>query len=366
MKFVDGRYHVPSTMVPKILQLYHDSPESGGHDGFWRTYNKLLKRFTWPSMKDDIRNYIRTCHLCQVNKVKFKQATDVMITPKHSRIPFEVIHLDFAELKKKGEGTKKTQAFLLSIDECTRMITAKAGKEDANSVIALLQAQCFQNTKTIVCDNGPAFRSKKLANWTRDHGITVKFCSPYHPAANGLAERAIRDIKQFMKMYPKFRGGWKCCLEAATRHHNRSYTSGLGCSPIFATSGIVPTLPADCELGILEKLTLSEAKKSEKQEDAYRQRMKRNFDKRRNSDIPDIEVEDHVLVRKGIGSTNATFYGPFPVVKTASQHGVLKTIWYLGATGQTECASIGNVFKYYTRRCKQKKPGRVKRTTSGM
>ena len=231
---------------------------------------------------------------------------------------------------------------------------AKAGKEDANSVINLLKDACFKHTKTLVCDNGPAFRSAKLASWANDRGILIKYSSPYHPAANGLAERAIRDIKQFLKMYPDFRGGWKCCLEAAVKHHNRSYTTGLGCSPHFATTGTAPILPADRDLGLLEKLQLNEAEKSAEGQEVYKRRMKRNFDKRHNSDIPHIQPGDYVLVRKGVTPSNAKYYGPFQVVKTASQRGILKNVWYTAASGHRECASIGNVFKYYTRRCNQR------------
>lgn len=43
MKFVDGKYHMPRTMVPKILQLYHDSSELRGHNSFWHTYRNCRK-----------------------------------------------------------------------------------------------------------------------------------------------------------------------------------------------------------------------------------------------------------------------------------------------------------------------------------
>lgn len=81
-----GKFHVPSTMVPQILELYHTSPESGGHDGFWRAYMKLTKRFTWPHMKDDTRLYIKSCHECQMYKVKYRQPTDQMTLPEHSSL----------------------------------------------------------------------------------------------------------------------------------------------------------------------------------------------------------------------------------------------------------------------------------------
>lgn len=348
--FKNGKFQVPPSLVLAILHEYHDSPDSGGHDGFWRTYKKLTKRFTWPNMKQDTSRYIRSCHECQVHKAKFKRSTDVMTTPEYSKKPFEVVHLDFAELKKKSEGVKRTQAFLLCIDECTRTVAARAGREDANSVITLLNRETFKNVKVIKSDNGPAFRSKQLEEWARERGISLKFSAPYHPAANGLAERSIRDIKQYITMYPSFPGGWKCCLEAAVSHHNRSFTKGLGCSPVFAVTGKLPFLPADYKLSLTEQLRLTETPKTDTEKQMYRSNMKRNFDRRHNAAIPNLKVDDLVLVRKGISGSSANFCGPYRVLKTATQQGVLKTIWYMGPNERMETASIGNVFQYYPRR----------------
>ncbi|WP_410469856.1 DDE-type integrase/transposase/recombinase, partial [Bradyrhizobium sp. 33ap4] len=111
------------------------------------------------------------------------------------------LHLDFPELKKKSEGTGRTQSFLVAIDECTRMVAAKPGKEGINNVVALLEREMFRNTKCVVSDNGAAFTSKRFRSWAEQKGITLKTSSPYHPSGNGLAERVIRDLKQYMSMY---------------------------------------------------------------------------------------------------------------------------------------------------------------------
>lgn len=103
LMYADGRFYVPDTLRTRLLGLYHDSPESGGHDGFWRTYNKMRRRFTWPGMKKYINDYISSCPQCQMNKAKYKQKTDSMIFPPYSEIPFETVHVDFAELKKKAK-----------------------------------------------------------------------------------------------------------------------------------------------------------------------------------------------------------------------------------------------------------------------
>lgn len=75
------------------------------------------------------------------------------------------------------------------------------------------------------------------------------------------------------------------------RHHNCLYKSSLGCSPLFAASGVVPKLLVECELG---KLELKETKQSAQEEDSCKQHMKRNFDRRCKSEI--------LLVKKSIGA----------------------------------------------------------------
>ncbi|XP_064469869.1 uncharacterized protein LOC135384601 [Ornithodoros turicata] len=164
------RFEVPETLRPRIFHLYHDSAPSGGHDGVCRTYHKINKRFTWPRMKQDVKEYVRSSDRCQLYKFKYCQRTDEIFLPDHWDKPFKVVHMDFAELKKKAEGVRKTQSFLLAVDQCTRMVATRPGGEDSNSVITLMERQMFiiAKTKVIVCDNGPAFISKRLSSWANE------------------------------------------------------------------------------------------------------------------------------------------------------------------------------------------------------
>lgn len=350
LDFKDGKYYVPPSLQAQVLSLYHDSPHSGGHDGFSRTYGKIKQRFTWPGMKARVKEYVRSCHTCQLAKAKFQPQPDVLTLPEHSSVPFEVIHLDFAEIKKKSDTNRKTQSFILSIDQCTRMVAARPGKESSHAIIALMSRDMFSNTKTIVSDNAMAFKSKMLQDWARQRGITLTYTSPYHPAGNGLAERAIRDVKQYLTLYPTFPGGWKCCLEAAVQHHNRTETAALGCSPRFAATGQLTLLPADVRLRIDEGIQLQEQRLTPKQERTYRESMKRSYDKRHPSRIPKLQAGDFVLVRKGLPGPSRQILGPFLVIRTAHKQGILKNIVYSGPSGEEECASASNVIPYHLRR----------------
>lgn len=52
--------------------------------------------------------------------------------------------------------------------------------------------------ETIVSDNGTQFTSQQFQQFLKENGIVHITSSPYHPAINGLAERAVQIFKNGM------------------------------------------------------------------------------------------------------------------------------------------------------------------------
>lgn len=60
-----------------VLRQAHDEI---GHRGVYLTHAHLIERFWWPSIQDDIKWYIQTCHMCQV-----RQSCNLLIPPIDTR-----------------------------------------------------------------------------------------------------------------------------------------------------------------------------------------------------------------------------------------------------------------------------------------
>ena len=56
---------IPSVYRKEVISVSHDSPLSG-HLGVNKTYNRILNHFFWPRLRQDVADYCRSCHTCQV------------------------------------------------------------------------------------------------------------------------------------------------------------------------------------------------------------------------------------------------------------------------------------------------------------
>src|SRR5713101_931663 len=340
----NNRYEVSKDDRETILTLYQDDAASGGHGGFWRTYNKMKQRFSWKGMKKDIKLHINSCDTCQKAKFKYKSRRDYMDLPEQSEKPLHTVHIDFAELAKKGEKRNTTQCFLVVIDEATRMVYTKAMKQDGNSIkLYFDNHKDLENVRKIISDNGKSFVGGIFYEWAKGKGIEMVTTTPYHPAGNGLAERTVREIKTFLTCYQHFTGGWKQCLEAATRYHNRSHNSYLGCSPLYKLSGKTPRLPADDDLAI--DVIDEEKEKTSEERNKYRQRMKTYYNSKHKKDPQTIQVDDLVLVQHQVIGKNHLQSGPHRVTQVGTKNGFTKYIKYKNGD-ETKSAHVTNITKY--------------------
>ncbi len=78
------------------------------------------------------------------------------------------------------------------------------GASDATSTTMIQQLRSIFATvglpEVLVSDNGPNFNSAEFESFLIRNDIRHKTSPPYHPATNGLAERAVQTVKKGLKM----------------------------------------------------------------------------------------------------------------------------------------------------------------------
>ena len=96
------------------------------------------------------------------------------------------VHIDYA-------GPFEGKMILVIVDAHSKYIDAHVMTSSTTAATILWLRQTFGThglPYTLVSDNGTAFTSHELQNYCRSNGIKHIRSAPFHPASNGLAERA--------------------------------------------------------------------------------------------------------------------------------------------------------------------------------
>ena len=105
------------------------------------------------------------------------------------------IHVDFA-------GPLEGKMVLVIIDATSKFMDAHVmSGSSTNATLDKLRHTFTLHglPRCIVSDNGPSFASEDFNTFCIQNGIKHAKVSPYHPASNGLAERAVQALKFAVK-----------------------------------------------------------------------------------------------------------------------------------------------------------------------
>ncbi|XP_026319414.1 uncharacterized protein K02A2.6-like [Hyposmocoma kahamanoa] len=179
-----GRIVIPNTLRKATLEYLHT-----GHPGI--SAMRALARFYvwWPSIDDDIEEYIKRCRKCQENRPNNAELPIYSWSVPDN--PWERLHIDFAGPFEGKYWFVLADAFSKWVEiKPMNQITTSKLCEELDSIFTT-----FGFPQFLVSDNGPQFTSQEFQDYCRDKGILHIKSSPYHPRTNGLAERLVRTFK---------------------------------------------------------------------------------------------------------------------------------------------------------------------------
>ena len=154
----------------------------------------LARMFVWwPGITCDIETTVKKCPECQ--KYQASPAAAPLLPWQWPTRPWSRLHIDFA-------GPFMNHMFLIVIDSHSKWLEVHVMPSiTVTATIKCLRgifAQCGLPER-IVSDNGPTFISAEFKQFLQKNGIQHSMPPPYHPASNGLAERAVKTFKSGVK-----------------------------------------------------------------------------------------------------------------------------------------------------------------------
>ncbi len=176
----EGRTYVPASLRLTLLGSLHASPGSG-HPGSQRTLSLLQARYWWPSMAQDVSQYIRRCSVCAMSKSPRHLPSGKLVPLPDPRRPWSHIGVYFiTDLPNSDNNT----CILVVVDRFSK--ACKLIPTSLETAEALFH-QVFRNfglPEDIVSDRGPQFISRVWKSFFKLLGVTISLSSGYHPYSN--------------------------------------------------------------------------------------------------------------------------------------------------------------------------------------
>lgn len=212
-----------------------------------RMLSRIKTSYYWKSMRSDIKNYVKNCKLCQVNKpLRRSNKAPMEITTTSTR-PFERLALDIVGTLPES-GFQKFRFILTLQDDLTKfscvypMVTSTSD-EIARNLVHFMSL--FGFPKTILTDLGTCFTSELFKQVTDICKIKSLFSTPYHPQTNGARERSHATLKEYLKAFVnENQNDWHCYLATAILSHNTTPHTTTQFSPFKLLYGYKPTIPS--------------------------------------------------------------------------------------------------------------------------
>ena len=275
-------------------------------------------------MDRDIREYTRSCPLCQ----KYKGVKNKVVSrtqPKIVRGPNRMVSVDIAGPYGPENGYVLT---VVDVWSGYAQVERLEGLRTSGVLKVLRDRWICKHGPPLVMltDRGSQFESGELERWCRKWRIARRRTTAYHPQTNTNAERVHRWLKEQLAMLvSKYGGEWHEYLAEVIYGHNVSEIAGVGVSPWELWYGRGVHLPIDgsLELGSGK----SDRRSTEEMDEVY----KRMTEKREAEINKLLEKESKAsrtpLMEKGTwvmvktipkGKLGAPWSGPYRVVERLS------------------------------------------------
>jgi hypothetical protein len=193
---------VPYENRNEILLKCHDDV-TAGHFGVAKTHAKIASLYYWPTIYQDVKEYVEACEICKTYKPVNVARPGLMGNPRQVSSPGEAVSCDI--LGPFPPSYLRNQYLFVCTDYFSKYVTIFPLRNiTARAIIKCMEKGIFLVhgiPKYIYCDNGAQFTSKDFRELIVKYGVPHLFYNPrYHPQVC-QTERANREIIRAIASY---------------------------------------------------------------------------------------------------------------------------------------------------------------------
>lgn len=230
-----------------LLYWHHDVPWCA-HLGIAKTVQLVKRQFYWPGMDDDIKDYVRTCQQCQVNKTD-RQSRRIPLTPLATPDAcWRVLGVDLiVDLPPSQGGFDAICVFVCHLSKMVIVIPTHSSLT-TEGFVELFFREIFPHygfPSAIVSDRGRQWNSEFFQSICKYAGAQ-RMSTAYHPQTNGLTERYNEVVAAALRHFVgPDQSDWSRFTPFVEFALNDSYVESIGGTPFSLNRITRPRNPFD-------------------------------------------------------------------------------------------------------------------------
>ena len=318
----------------QILKKFHDDPVFGGHPGVSRFLSKIKRFYTWKNITKDVREYVKKCAKCQLNKSRIKNIEPLIKTATPIRA-FDVIQIDTVGPLPKSFNNNE-YAVTIICDLTKFLIAVPIPNKSAREIAKAVVENCILihgPIRNILTDMGTEYKNEIFKELCQLLKIEHKTSTPYHHQTLGSIERSHKTLNEYLRSYlDADKTNWDECLKFFAYAYNTTPSSTHGYTPFelvygktppsydfLATTNVEPLYNIENYSKELRfKLQIAQKRANELLEKA-KNNVKKRYDLK--SYPQTIQVNDMVYLRdESSHKLDSVYKGPYQVLEVDEQN----------------------------------------------
>ena len=234
------------------LYQVHDAPWAG-HVGRARTKAALKYAYWWPTLEQDVAEYVKTWDACQRNKVHHQNPNNWLAPLPVPERPWDCVGIDFIPRLPVCDKSKM-DCICVVVDHFSKMVhlVPCLTSMNATEFADLYRRQVFRLhgcTRHIVSDRGTQFTAEFWRQFCKDMGMRLRMSSAYQPSTDGQVERYNQTLEEMLRSFVnEMHDDWDMWLDCAEFAINKAKVASHGCSPFDLVYVHTPLSPPDVML----------------------------------------------------------------------------------------------------------------------